>query len=487
MNVVSRKIEENIGYFDKRMNLDKSFDLIRRTIVIGGRQACFYFIDGFCKDEVMQKMLDSLKTIQPEQMPERVHEFSHKYISYIEVDLLKEPQKIETNILSGVLCLFIDGYDAVIAIDCRTYPARSVDEPDKDKVLRGSRDGFVETIVFNTALIRRRIRDPKLVMEIMQIGTTSKTDVVISYMEDRVNEKLLEKVRTLLKNLNVDAITMNQESLSECIYHNRWYNPFPKFKYTERPDTTAASILEGRIAILTDTSPAAMVFPMSIFGMVEEANDYYFPPITGSYLRFTRTLITILTLIVTPLYVLATQYPQMVPASLQFVLVKDVINLPVVIQLFVLEFAIDGLRLAAINTPSMLTTPLSVIAGLVVGDYAVQSGWFNAETMLYMAFVAIANYTQSSYELGYALKFMRLIILFFTGIFKFWGFVGGILLTLIIILCNRTVSGESYLYPLIPFNLRQLCRRVFRYPIECQVPSEKSNGESSGNLSNKRK
>lgn len=465
-SMISTELLENMQYFHRKLEVDKNFDLIYRMISVADRNACIYFVDGFVKDEIMEKILEFFHSLAPEDLPEDSHGLSHDYIPYVEVDMLEDKDEIVKNILSGVLCLFIDGYSKCFAIDCRTYPMRSVAEPDKDKVLRGSRDGFVETIVFNTALIRRRIRNPKLSMEMLSVGRTSKTDVVLCYMDDRVDKKFLEEIKGRINEIDVDALTMNQESLAECLYRRKWYNPFPKFKYTERPDTTAASVLEGKIAILVDNSPASVLLPVSIFDIMEEADDFYFPPITGTYLRVTRGMIAFLTLILTPLWLLLMQNPEWIPQAFEFIKFKDAVNIPLIAQLLILEFAIDGLRLAAINTPSMLTTPLSVIAALVVGEFAVKSGWFNAETMLYMAFVAISNYTQASYELGYAFKFMRLIMLILTALFGVYGFVIGLLLTVAAIATNKTVAGKSYLYPLFPFNGNQLCRRLFRKRIE---------------------
>ena len=287
----------------------------------------------------------------------------------------------------------------------------------------------METLIFNTALIRRRIRDPKLAMEILTAGESSHTDIAICYMNGRVDTDLLNTIKKRIQNLHVDALTMNQESLAECIYPHKWYNPFPKFRFSERPDTTAASILEGNIVLLVDTSPSAMILPSSVFDIIEEADDYYFPPITGTYLRLSRMVISLLTLLLTPVWLLLMQNPDYIPSWLEFVRLSDPSHVPLIWQLLILEFAIDGLRLAAVNTPSMLTTPLSVIAGIVLGEYSVESGWFNSETMLYMAFVTVANYSQASYELGYALKFMRVIILILTALFNLWGFLAGVVLS----------------------------------------------------------
>ena len=442
---VTASREENTAYMNQVLPVKDSFDIIQRDIYIGERAASFYFVDGFTKDETMLKILDSIMKVTKEDMPVDATAFSRECIPYVEVDIIGDFDMVLKNVLSGITCLFVEGYEACIAIDCRTYPARSVEEPDKDKSLRGSRDGFVETIVFNTALMRRRIRDPHLVMEMTEVGGSSRTDVAICFMKDRVDTELLTTVRERITNISTDALRMNQQSLAECLFKRKWYNPFPKFKFTERPDTAAACLLEGKVVILVDNSPSAMILPTSIFDMIEEANDYYFPTLTNVYLKIARGLITLMTVFLTPVFLLFMQNLNWLPKAFAFVAVKDTVNIPLIFQLLILEIAIDGLRLAALNTPSMLSTPLSVIAGLGMGEFSVKSGWFNAEVMLYMAFVAVANYTQPNFELGYALKFMRLELLILTAIFNWWGFAIGCVVILCSICFNKTLSGRSYL------------------------------------------
>ena len=458
----SRNLQDNMTQLDALLNIRANFDIVYRVLRIGGREACLYFIDGFAKDDTLLKLLQTFSSIKEEDLPADAHGFSKQYLPYGEIGLAADQNQMIVSLLSGISCLFIDGYDTCLTIDCRTYPARSVSEPDKDKVMRGSRDGFVETLIFNTALIRRRIRDPKLTMEILSAGGSSHTDIALCYMSSRVDQELLKKIKERISRLKVDALTMNQESLAECIFPYKWFNPFPKFKFSERPDTAAASILEGNIVVLVDTSPSAMILPSSVFDIIEEADDYYFPPITGTYLRLTRMIISTLSLLVTPTWLLLMEYPSMIPSWLEFIQLSDPLNVPLIWQLLILEFAIDGLRLAAVNTPNMLTTPLSVIAGIVLGEYAVKSGWFNSETMLYMAFVTVANYSQASFELGYAMKFMRILILILTALFGIWGYAAGMVLTICAIIFNRTIAGKSYIYPLIPFRWKELRKRFFR-------------------------
>ena len=459
---MSPDYRDNMKFLKETLAVSVNFDVIYREIHAGDKDACFYTVNGFCNDELLQKMLKQLMDLKEEEMPKDAYSMAKHFIPYVAVDLKEEWEAIIVAILSGQFALFIDGFDRCILIDSRAYPARSVEEPEKDKVLRGSRDGFVETVVSNTALIRRRIRSTDLRMEIMNAGESSKTDIVICYMNSRVDKDFLDVIKRRILGIQVDALTMNQESLAECLYKHKWYNPFPKFKYTERPDTAAAQILEGDIIILVDNSPQAMITPSSIFDIIEEPDDYYFPPIIGSYLRLTRLLIAILTYILTPTFLLFMQHPDWIPRGFEFIMIKETSNIPLIWQFVLLELAIDGLKLAAVNTPTMLSTPLSIMAALVLGQFSVDSGWFNAEVMLYMAFVAIANYTQASYELGYALKFMRMINLILTAIFGLGGYIVSILICIVSIVTNKTVAAKSYIYPLIPLNFSQLKKRFLR-------------------------
>ena len=206
-----------------------------------------------------------------------------------------------------------------------------------------------------------------------------------------------------------------------------------------------------------------MVLPSTIFDFMQETNDYYLPPLTGTYIKLVRYAVFGLTLLLTPLWYLITQNPELTPEWLIFVLPENEAKIPIIAQLFLVEFIIDALRLASMNTPDMLANSLSVVGGLILGDFAVSIGWLMPEVILYMAFVAIANFTQRSYELGYAFKFMRMLLLLLTALFAVWGFLGGLLLIAILLATNKTANGKRhYLYPLIPFNGKALASLVFR-------------------------
>ena len=458
----NREFKKNVDIFTEITEPEKNMDLIVKNIQVGGKSAKLFMIDCFVKDELMEKLLEALMAVKEDDVPESPEQFADM-IPHIEVDTEKSVRKAVTALMSGITIMLLEGYDVGFAIDCRTYPSRSVSVPWKNRVLRGSRDGFVETIVANIALIRRRIRTSDFKVEALKAGTRSKTDIAIAYMEGLADKNLLDDIRKRIKNIKVEALTMNLESLAETLLKGPYINPFPKFKYTERPDSAAAAIYDGNIVLLIDNSPAVMILPTSIFDISEEADDYYFPPLIGTYLKLTRYCISIFSLVLTPLWLLFLNNPEWLPEWLKFVLITESkSSVPVVVQLLILEFAIDGLRLAAVNTPTLLSTPLSVIAGIVVGEYAVSSGWFDTESMLYMAFVSIGTYTQASYEIGYAIKFFRMISLILTWAFDIYGFLAGMLIFVLCLCFNRTISGKSYIYPVIPFNWQMFKRKILR-------------------------
>ncbi len=461
MSDFTTNAKENIKLLEDQLGVAANFDMLERQVKIGGRTAGFFFIDGFVEEGMAERLMQFFYSLKPENL-ETIDTFLEVGMPYTEIEKSSDLNDVITKYLSGVSILVIDGFDECVLIDCRTYPMRSVSEPWKDRVLRGSRDGFVETLVSNAALMRRRIRDTHYCMEMFGVGTRSRSDVAICYIDDKVDKKLLDNIKTRLQNIKVESLTMNVESLAECLFEHKWINPFPKFKYSERPDTAAAAVLDGNIVIMVDNSPAVMIIPASIFDMVEEADDYNFAPVIGTYLRLSRFIFTLVTILLTPTWLLLISNPEWLPEWLEFITISDGITVPIVLQLLLLELAVDGLKMAAVNTPTLLSTPLSIIAGIVVGEYAVSSGWFNTEALLYMAVVTVGTYSQASFEMGYAMKFIRVVTLCLTALFNVWGYAAGIVIGVACIAFNRTISGKSYIYPLVPFNANMLKRSVFR-------------------------
>ncbi len=467
MKSLSKNYAENINTLDDILRLDMNFDLIGREIYFGSRNAKMYFVDAFCKDEILEKMLEYFTRLEKNQIDKvkNTREFCSRFVTYTETDVETDVDKIVSSILSGTLALIVEGFNEAIMIDARTYPVRSLDEPDNDKVLRGSHDGFTETIVFNSALIRRRIRVPELTFYAMQVGERSKTDIALCYLENEVDKKLLNNLKKRIENIKVNSLAMSQQSFVESLLTKQFYNPFPKVRYTERPDAAAASISEGNIVILIDNSPTAIIVQTSFFEFFQDSNDYYFSPMIGSYLRFVRMLVFSLSILVTPVWYLLVKNPEFIPDWLSFIRIDDQAQVPILAQIIAIELIVDMLKLASINTPQSLSGSFSVIGALILGEFAVSAKWFLPEVILYMAFVAIANFTQPSFELGYAMKFSRMLVIVLTALFNFKGFFAGFIVVLLLIATTKTLEGRKYLYPIIPFNAKAISNLLIRKSI----------------------
>ncbi len=459
----SDNYRENIEYYDKLFGIGKNYDIISREQLIAGHSVHFYYIDSFMNTPLLERLFIYLAELKEVKVDD-IRTFAAEHLPYTQVMPTSDAAQFVDMIMSGTMGMIVDGLGATgIIIDTRTYPARGVSQSENDRVLRGAHDSFIETVKINSTMIRRRIRDPRLTFERFCIGSASRSDVVLCYIDGRADDDYVKLLRDKLSNIKVDALSLGQESLAECLVRRRWYNPFPKFRYTERPDVAAAHVLEGSVILLCDTSPEAMILPTCLLDFMQEADDYYFPPLTGSYLRLTRYAVFLLTLFLTPTWYLFISNPEWIPSWLDFIKVRNECNLPILLQLFIIEFALDGLKLASMNTPSSLNNTFGIVGGLILGDFAVQIGWFVPEVIVAMAFVAVANFSQSSYELGYAFKLLRLMLLVTTALFGLYGYIGGIVLILIFTATNTTLNGRrNYLYPLIPFNAKALKRLIVR-------------------------
>ena len=466
MKRLSADYMENIRIIDSVLRVNDNFDIIKKPLCVGQDELTLYYIDGFVKDAVLSKLMLSFVALKGlgNKSDNAANDFLRKYAAYVETDLCESLDIMIQMVLSGATLVLGSTFgDKAVIIDARTYPARSIDEPQNDRVMLGSRDGFVESLIFNTALIRRRIRDVSLTMKYFTIGEKSKTDVVLCYMGDRADMDYVKEISEKLSNIKTEALTLGHQSLSECLIRTRWYNPFPKIRTTERPDTASAQLLEGGLMLIIDNSPEVMMLPTTVFEFMQETNDYYFPPLTGSFLRLIRQVIMWLTIFLTPVWYLMTKNPENVPLWLHFSLPEESGKIPILAQLLIVEFVIDGLRMASMNTPDMLSNSLSVVGGLILGDFAIEIGWLIPEVILYMAFVSIANFSQRNYQLGYAFKFMRIILLVLIALFDLYGLIFGTVLIITLIATNKTANGKrSYLYPLIPFSPKGMAALIFR-------------------------
>ncbi len=461
---VSPHFEETLAYLKHELPIDESFDVIHHQLQYGGVKMGLFFVDGFAKDDVMVQIMRHLDAHAPQNLSDNpIEKLTRSLIPYIEVSTTDDLENVITQVLSGQAALIVEGATEAILLDVRTYPARSPEEPDIERVVRGPRDGFVETIIFNTALIRRRIRDRALVMKYKQVGLRSKTDVVLAYMKNIADPDLVQLLENKLDQIKIDGITMAEKTIEEFIF-GRNLNPYPLVRFTERADTSAVHLLEGHVLIIVDGSPSVLICPTTFWHHLQHAEEYRQKPIVGAFLRWIRFIAIFSSLFVLPAwYVLATN-PQIVPAGWHFIGVEKTGNISLFWQFFLAEIGTEILRMAAIHTPNALATALGLVAAVLIGEVAVEVGLFSHEVILYLAIAVVGNYATPSYELSLANRIFRLLFLIAGALFGLYGFLAAVLFWFILLARTKTLT-VPYLWPLIPFDGKGLLEVLVRTPI----------------------
>jgi stage V sporulation protein AF len=461
---VSPILRENVVYLKDRLGVGKSFDVIHLDVEYAGRSMAFFMIDGFVKDDILHHIMKFLARLDEAALRSQpLDKLLKTYVPYVELEKTNDLDRIVDGVLAGPTVLLIDGIDHAILIDARTYPVRGPQEPDMERVVRGARDGFVETIVFNTALTRRRIRDRSLRMEYLQVGRRSKTDVCICYIEDIADPEIAKRVKESISKIDTDGLPMGEKTLEEFISGRHW-NPYPIVRYTERPDTAATHLYEGHVLVMVDGSPSVLITPATFWHHLQHAEEYRNKPIVGAYLRFVRFLAVWASIFLLPLWYLLMTNPELLPRSLSFLMDTKMGDVPLFVQLVIIEVGIDMLRMAAIHTPSSLATALGLVAALMIGGVAVEVGLFSNEVILYFSIATIGTFATPSYELGLANRLVRLALLVVTAIFGLYGYVIGISLW-IIMLARMKSFNVPYLWPFIPFSYRAMRDVFIRSPI----------------------
>lgn len=462
---VSKNYQENVDFLNEQFGIPESFDIMLREMTIGGKKVAMYAVNGMVDAQVVSLVLDALIDLErADLVVNALDKLVKSRIVNLQVSEIDTMDKVIYFILSGPMAIFVEGQPKAIVVDLRSYPGRNSEEPDIERVTRGSRDGFTETIVFNTALIRRRMRDPMLRTKLLQVGSRSKTDVCVMYIEDVTNPQMVKEIIEEIQKIKIDGIPMAEKSVEEFILGSKVWNPFPRVRYTERPDVAAIHLLEGNVIIIVDTSPSVMIAPVTYWHHVQHAEEYRQEPVVGAYLRWVRFIGIITSVFVLPLWLGVALNPQAVPEWLQFLGVEKQVKIGLFPQIVLADLAVDLLRMAAIHTPAPLATALGLIAAFMMGDVAIKAGFFVPEVVMYVAFSAVGSFATPSYELAQANRLVRFFLIMLTGFFNFTGFFIGIFLVFFLLLRTKSF-GIPYLWPLIPLDLKALGTILVRSPV----------------------
>ncbi|WP_412761558.1 spore germination protein [Paenibacillus chibensis] len=461
---VSDSLDRTKATLKEVVGLGSSFDIVFREMTLAGQKTGLFFVNGFAKDNIMLEILKRLTYLSVDQLStDALRSFFECYIPHIQVEVDKKLSSTINKVLMGMSALFIEGEQAAIVMDTRTFPVRSPEEPSIERVVRGARDGFTETLLSNVALVRRRLRDPGLKSELVQVGRRTRTDVCIAYIDDIVDKVQVDSIREKIKGLDIEGLPLADKQLEEAIINKGWH-PYPLVRYSERPDVVSSHLLEGRVAVFVDTSPSVMIMPTTFFDLCQHAEENRQTPFMGTYLRWVRFLGIFASMFLLPLWMLMVVNPELKPPFLDFLGPHDKGKIPLIAQFLLVEFGVDLLRLAAVHTPTPLASAMGLIAAILVGDIAVKTGLFVNEVVLYMAVAAIGMFATPSYELGLANRMVRLVLLVAVAMFKVQGFIVGTTLLILLLTLHRSYNS-SYLWPFIPFNAKAMASVLFRFPL----------------------
>lgn len=469
--MISANIQENITKARSLMAIKQSFDYIERNLFFGKTKVYMLAINGFTQTEVLQHIVADVQSLSDGEGEIRdLENFIDCKLGFAQVAYVEDWEALIKNLLSGQTILIVDGFARAVSIDTRTYPVRSIAEPDTEKVTRGAKDGFVENIIMNTALMRRRIRDPKLTFELHQVGSDSKTDVAIAYIKGKAEEKLIEKVRAKLDGLNVTSLTMGIQSLKELMIPRSYFHPLPSVFTTERPDVASSYLEEGYVLLVPDTSPEVLVLPCSIFQFTQSPEDYYKSPVVGNYIRLMRLFSLLASLLLLPLFLL---FGAHVPLPEEFALVSTEGMTPVklFIMVLVIELALDLFRYSTSHTSERFAGALSIVGGLIIGDVAIDLEWASLEVLFYGAATMLATLSIASLEMAEGIRIYRIFLVLCTGFFGLWGFGIGLAFVIISVITTPVFGKTSYFWPLVPFQWKALKTLLFRYPTVKAQPS----------------
>lgn len=461
---IAKNIRQTQVYMEDRLGLGVSYDVGFRELIILKTKIQLYYVNGLVDDSTIAQLIKVLIGINDnESNRKKTTEIIHNRLVNLQVESVKTMDEAIDQLLSGLLVIFINGESSAFVIDIRHTPGRSPEEPDTERVVRGSRDGFTENIVENTALVRRRIRDARLRQEMLKVGERSKTDVCISYIKDITNDDLIKKTKKMLESIEIDGISMADKAIEEFFVTYRW-NPYPIVRYSERPDVVANHLFEGHVVIIVDTSPSVIIIPTTLFDHLEHAEEYRQTPTVGTFIRWIRIIAFLASIYLLPLWLLFVLEPTLLPSNLTFIGPSEESNIPILLQILLAVIGVEFLRMAAIHTPTPLATALGLIAAVLIGQIAIDVGLLSSEVILYVSISTIGTYVTPSYELSVANKITMLFLIGMTALFSVAGFMIGLVVHLVL-LAKLTSLNIPYLWPFLPFNAKGMVNFLLRIPV----------------------
>lgn len=468
---ISAELEANITEFNGIFT-DVNDIVYRKFKFEDGREAALIFIKNMIDIKLLQsavlKPLTSFNTNAVIKHKNRINELitilEFQVITSLNIKKTRKIGDIIDSILSGETVLIVDGIDEALSIGLPKLENRSIDESDKEPIIRGPHDSFVENIDTNITLIRRRIKTPALKVWKTSVGKVTKTQVAILYMDSIADNGIVTEVKKRISKIDVDSILENC-NIEELIEDSK-FSIFPQLNNTERPDKLAANLLEGHVGILTDNTPSALIAPQTLFQMMQSPDDYSERYITSSFIRFMRFVYLVISLLLPSLYIALTTFHQaLIPANLLLTMAAAHENIPFpsLIEALIMEVFFEGLREAGVRLPRAAGQAVSIVGALIIGQAAVQAGIISAPMVIIVSVTGISSFIIPSFSLGLSFRILRFVFMILGGVLGIYGIYMGILV-LLINMCRLRTFGVPYLSPLFPIDISSLKDSIIRLP-----------------------
>lgn len=420
--------------------MNDSYDLKHRILNFRGRLIHLYFLASLSNDTLISRLVEGIENNQGKDLENCLN------MGDVEIVKTNNIANIQYALMCGNCALF-DG-ETTYVMDTKNYPNRSIEEPETEKSVRGAKDGFNESILNNTGLLRRRIKSVELCFHKETIGTKNPMDIAVAYLEDKVDRVVLEKVLNRIKEIRAQELIMSDRAIEELLL-DQGYNPFPLVRYSERPDIVATHIQHGYIAIICDTSSSVVMLPTTIFEILEHVEEHRQTPLIGTFIRLIRLTAVLLSIYLVPIWILCVSYMKW--------------DWTFFVQVLLVELSIELLRIATIHTPESISNAMGLIAALLLGQFAIDLGFFSEEILLFCAIGSIGGFATPNYELSLTNKYVKVMMIMSIMLLNIYGFVL-FNICLWVYLATLKPFGMSYLYPLFPLNLKALGQFLVRKP-----------------------
>ena len=483
--ILDESLEKNILAFKQFVGNCYDINIKKIELPIGkGIDCALLYIEGLVDKDVINNAVNKDLVI-PEVIYDSIKATKKEILLNILTEKVIKNAKVEqscswTYIIDKLLCgdtiLLVDGLEQAIIIGARKWLDRGVEQPTGEQVIRGPRDSFTETLSTNTMLIRRRIKSHKLQLEHITIGSITKTDIIIAYIDGVVNPKLIEEVRKRLNRIQTDGI-LDTNMIEEFIEDDP-YSPMPQIFHTERPDSASSQLMEGRVVILVDGTPNVLIAPTTFWRFFSSPEDYYQRIYSSFMIRVLRIIALIIALCLPSFYIAITTFHQeQIPVGILNIIISGRRNIPfpMLIEVFLMEFILEIIREAGLRLPSNVGQAISIVGALVLGQAAIQAKIASPATVTIVAITAVANFTIPVFSAALSIRVLRFALILISGTLGVFGFLTA-LFVFLIHLCSLRSFGEPYMAPYAPLIPSDLKDSVFRVPVWAMTTRPRSTG-----------